>query len=124
MSKSQAFSIIENAILVAKQQGIEIVRNPLFDWTGPDKSIPKACDSTGAVLLTLHLEKRPKGWIYSLADHLGVNSYWIWCFWHGWDHGHIILNPIKNDKNIITNWSEDDISKNADKMAKRFCGKK
>ena len=53
--KQHAFDAVTKAIAEARAQGIHIVRQPMFDWTGlgDDRSLPRACDATGAMLIQM-----------------------------------------------------------------------
>jgi len=131
--------MIEKAVADARAQGIEIVRVPLFDWTdlGEDRSKPRACDATGAVLLSMGLggtavtyngktdvygtgrrarstrarTRRPRG----ASGPARANP------WAGWDNGRVVQVPVKNDKGETVDWKDDEVSKMANKMAKRLC---
>ena len=100
VSKKPVEKILK-AVQEARDKGIQIVRLPMFDWTGlsdkENRSLPKACDSTGAVLIQMGFgksvfydatygsgESRPEGWIILVQKHLGVGVFWLWCWWNGW----------------------------------------
>jgi len=137
--KQRAFDLFEEAMREARAQGIKIVRQPMFDWTGlgEDRSKPKACDATGAMLIKMGYgrseytyngktevygsgEVRPKGWPLLVQKHLGVGVWWLWCFWMGWDYGNQIQVAETNDNGDVVGWRDEEVSKAAIKLAKKW----
>jgi hypothetical protein len=133
--KRRAFDKVEEALRAAKAQGIRIVRVPMFDWTdlGEDRSKPRACDATGAVLIQMGYGKavfdgkeygsgvvRPKGWVVEMQNYLGVGVYWLYSFWLGWDQGRQIQIAETNDNGDIVGWKDEPVSKETIKLAKRW----
>jgi len=117
--KSHAIKIILQAVHDARQQGIQIVRQPMFDWTGPEGfDKPKSCDATGAVLLSMGFgHKRPEDWPVLVQKHLGVGVYWLYAFWMGWSYARELQIDI-GDGHIIE-WKPEQVSKMANKLAKQ-----
>lgn len=137
--KQQALDAIEQAVREVRSQGIRIVRQPMFDWTGlgEDRSKPKACDATGAVLITMGYGKwsftyngrtevygtgkdRPTGWPLLVQEHLGVGAFWLWCFWMGWGYNTQMQVPVTNDNGDIVDWKDEPVSKAAIAMARKL----
>jgi len=141
VKKQHAFTAIEGAVAEARAQGIQIVRGGcLFDWSGlgEDKSLPRGCCATGAVLIQMGYGKssftyngktevfgtgkeRPKGWPLLMQQHLDVGVWWLWCFWMGWDYHNQISVPVKDKDGNTVSWKDDEVSKAAIKMSKRLC---
>ena len=139
MSK-QALKLIEQAVRDAKEQGVVVHRGngAIFDWTGPDRTLPKAVDVTGAVLMAMgranstwvykgktifYGKGEPRGGWSELTEYLGVNTWWWWRFFRGWSYSQQIeVAELNKDGNII-GWKEDDVSKTAIRMAKKFTTK-
>jgi hypothetical protein len=65
-------------------------------------------------------EVRPKGWPLLVQKHLGVGIFWLWCWWSGWSYGNQIETAVFNDNGYITGWKEEEVSKLANKLAKRY----
>lgn len=137
MSK-RAQDLIEQAVRDAKSQGVIIWRGngAIFDWTGPDKTIPRAVDCTGAVLMAMGQtrwvstdgkvygagETRKGGWD-EVTGYLEVNTWWWYRWFRGWSYSQLLEVPIKNDKDKIIGWREDNVCRAAYNMAKRLCNK-
>jgi hypothetical protein len=141
VKKRHAFTAIEQAVVEARAQGIEIVRGGcLFDWSGlgEDKSLPRACCATGAVLIQMGYGKssftyngkievygtgkeRPEGWPLLVQKHLDVGVWWLWCFWMGWDYHNQIQTPVKDKNGDTIGWKDDEVSRMAIRMSKRLC---
>ena len=138
--KQHAFQAFEQAVIEVRSTGVQIVRQPMFDWTelGEDRSKPRACDATGAMLITMGYGKssftyggqtevygtgkdRPKQWPLLVQEHLGVGAFWLWCFWMGWGYNNQMQVPVTNDNGDIVGWKDEDVSREAIKMAKKFC---
>lgn len=133
--KKHALEAVEKAVEKARAQGIEIVRQPMFDWTGlgEDKSKPKACDATGAVLIQMGYGKcewdgevlgtgeiRPEDWPLLVQHHLGVGVFWLHCFWMGWGYNNQIQVEVTNKDGAHVGWKDEEVSKAAIKLAKRL----
>lgn len=138
MSK-KALKLIEQAVRDAKEQGVVVWRGngAIFDWTGPDKTLPKAVDCTGAVLMAMGMTKtvwtfqgrtyehgagrlRERGWTKELQEYLGVGAWWWWRFFRGWSYSQQIEIPVRNYSGEIVDWKEDDVSKVANRMAQKL----
>jgi hypothetical protein len=138
--KQHAFDTVVKAIAEARARGIHIVRQPMFDWIslGGDRSLPRACDATGAVLIQMGYGKseftysgrtdvygtgevRPKGWPLLVQNHLGVGVFWLWCFWMGWGYSNQMQVSVTNDNGDIVGWKDEEVSREAIKLAKKFC---
>jgi hypothetical protein len=124
MSKKKSVALIEKAIKEAKDDGIMIIRRPMFDWSGPDKfEKPVSCDATGAVLLSLgYGYERPKDWPVMIQKHLGVGVFWLWRWWQGWGYGNK-MKLVSGDNPNSAKMEDDPISVMADKLAKRHAYK-
>jgi len=135
--KKQAFEAVKRSVAEARTQGVEIVRRPLFDWTGPSITKPKACDATGAVLLQMGLgasvvtyggrvmtygegEPRPKEWPLLVQKHLGVGAFWLWSFWMGWAYDNQIQVAVTNDNGDIVRWKDEEVCREARTLARKM----
>lgn len=124
--------IIE-ALNVAKERGINIIRGPVFDWTTPGKwyderEFPSACNAIGAVLLFLGKERLvgPDAnnafqidWYKPIEEHLETNRAWLWRFCRGFDGG-IQITLITTDKNGKEKTIKDDASALGISIRKKF----
>lgn len=138
MSK-KALKLIEQAVQEARARGIVVWRGngAIFDWTGPDKTLPIAVDVTGAVLLAMGKanstwvyngktifygtgEPRERGWTKELQEYLGVGAWWWWRFFRGWSYSQQIEIALRNDNGEVVGWREDEVSKVANRMAKKL----
>ncbi len=130
---------LQLALNAAQKNGIPIKPGgAAFDWTGPDKEKPLYCSGFGALILFYNLRDFPnldggiarEGWFKALADHLGVNGWWLWRFYCGFEIGQIVY--VKTDKNTKTNicvtdekgkkiyLKPDELSKEFIKMRKKY----
>lgn len=125
----QTETIIEEAIQYAQQHGAKIVRGPVFNWC----SQPLECNAIGAVLLKLGKEDLVKeefvpGWMKTISEYLGEDSFWICKFVNGFDYGnkltitHVKKKKNKDNKESAESLDETDkISRLGDMLAKRHC---
>ena len=113
-----AFSIIERCCDQVEAQGIQIVRGPLFDWTGPDKNVPKACDGLGAVLWC-NGGRVEKPWT-ALRKLLHVDNFWLYRFCIGWDNQHQLVyytdHPGRDGGPLVAH--PDEVSRLARRLSK------
>lgn len=136
--KQKAFDKVESALREAEAQGIRIVRMPMFDWTdlGEDKSKPRSCDSTGAVLIQMGYGKsvfdgveygtgvvRPEGWLLEMQHYLGVGVFWLYAHWMGWGQSRQLQVAVTNDNGDIVGWKDEEVSKATIRMAKKWVRK-
>jgi len=118
--------IIDQALHEAKQRGLVILRNgAMYSWCKPDSTwsdTPTACCALGAVLI-FHKKAKPgfsRGWYKDLCDILGVDTYWFWRFWQGFNNGCPLKIIIQKDGKDIE--VEDKVSKIGVKLAKKYRG--
>lgn len=114
------FEIIEQAILQAKTNGLLIVRGPQFIWS--ENGQPVACDAFGAVQLAMGKPGFYKGWLREVCLYLNVDTFWFWRFTMGFNYLQKLILIIgkgeKKDKEI-----QDDVSRKAVALAKKYVGK-
>jgi hypothetical protein len=116
--------LVEVALKAAKKRGVKIVRGPVFNWCSPlNNETPLACNAIGALLLHFGLQNLVRdgfktGWAGILCNTSGLTYPWILRFSHGWNHGNcLLITYIDNGKEKT---SQDETSKNANKMASRW----
>lgn len=112
---------ITDACDQATKDGIQLVRGPIFDWTGPDPKKPKACDALGAVLwVNGRAEKGRMGWWADLIEILDVGPFWLyrWCI--GWDNLHQLIIYTEGKGGVLIP-HQDDVSMAARSLSKRRC---
>lgn len=128
---------VEAALRAAKTKGIQINAGPAaFDWTGPNESIPKTCSGFGALILYYDLRDYPNppglvgrvGWWDALKENLDVTGWWLRRFYCGFELGRVVLVKTTNKtKTWLVDakgkkhfYKEDDVSKEANKLRKRY----
>jgi hypothetical protein len=111
--------IIEESIQIAQNMSVRIVREPLYIWGHGD--LPEGCDCFGAVLIAHGKAFRdfPPGWLKELCvDILGKDTFWWWRYNYGFNQGRA-LELFKEDGGSRI-YFEDDVSKNAARLAKKL----
>jgi hypothetical protein len=124
----KANDLIEEAIEFAKSKGISIVRGPVFIRT-IDSII--SCNIWGAILIKIGKEdlvsdRFDPSWLKVICDYLEEDSFWFWKTSYGFNYGNeLTIIKVKKDKDKTNETEEKDkISKYANKLALRVCGRK
>lgn len=101
--------------------GIAIRCGATFDWTDSSKPIPlrctppSACNATGAILWAAGEADRPNQ-MKTLGRLLGVDSWWLYRFWMGFNQNHQLMVIDQNDKII----GVEEVSKLGIRLAKKY----
>lgn len=97
--KSQSIQI-EEALVFARDKGLEITRRGVFNWCQKGKKefldIPCSCNALGAILFFLGKENLAKynfdpSWLITIKNHLGVDDFWLFKFNAGFENGKELL---------------------------------
>ena len=131
--KESSEDLILAAIQNAKDKGIKIVRQVVFDWCDPvelykERELPYACNVSGAILIMLGKEQEfrtsfpARKWLEEIHAYLGVSDYWFWKFYRGWAYSSEIFVTTVDDKKKEKT-VKDKVSKAANKMAQQLVDK-
>ncbi len=98
---------IREACLAMKAKGIRLTRGPWFEFSG-DNIV--ACCAIGAVLVEAGVAQRAEdlsrpGYTRRACELLGVNPWWLYRFWMGFDRDFQIMFEDAEDRK-----TEDDVS--------------
>lgn len=130
--------ILENALIVAKNNGIRIVRGPVFDFCTADsftafhpkpcQDKPFACNVLGAVLFDLNKYKEfnniifPQNYTKDVCEYIKNDSFYLWKLLRGFNNGiEMTIVHVKDDKKEIKEL--DKVSKFGNLLAKKYVGK-
>lgn len=110
-------TILRSAIQAAKRKGIRIGRGPAFTWSKAGRSRPpEVVDATGAVLIEMGWLQLGPGWLKAFCAYLGVDGFWLWRFWMGWDRGYQVQSWDEGNKL----WVDDEVSHFAKRLAREM----
>ena len=130
----QVETLIEEAIIYAKQHGVKIVRRAIFNWCAHDNhydshwsTYPIECNALGAILLKIGKENLVKGsfdpsWLKVICDYLDKEPFWVCKFVNGFDYANelTITHVKKKDDKKVESDEIDKVSRYGNKLARKM----
>lgn len=112
------FNTIESSCLLARENGLFIMKSALFYWEGKNNDKLLGCDGTGAVLWMNNLQKSHNR-IEELCRLLEVDTWWLHRFWIGWSQNTTLSIVEDRGNNVIVVVGQDEVSKKASQLSKK-----